>query len=95
MISQVSRLRRLNGNDLMSNLKIEPGPKIGQILDILLGYVLDDPKKNKKEFLEKEASKLSKLTEKELKELSDKSKEEKFEVESKQDQSTKEKYWVK
>jgi hypothetical protein len=42
---------KINGNDLMKILEIKPGPKIGWILDVVLGYVLDDPKKNTKEFL--------------------------------------------
>ena len=79
----------------MKTLNIKPGPRIGQILDVLLGYVLDDPKKNTKKFLEQEVAKLGKLSDKELRELSGKSKEEKFEVVSKQDEITKSKYWVK
>jgi poly(A) polymerase/tRNA nucleotidyltransferase (CCA-adding enzyme) len=89
-----AKMLKINGNDLMKILEIKPGPKIGQILDVLLGYVLDDPKKNAKEFLEKEALKLSKLSDKELKTLAEKSKEEKSEIETKQDKMTKEKYWV-
>ena len=85
---------KINGNDLMSVLKIKPGPKIGQILDILLGYVLDDPKKNTKEFLEGEALKLSEMTDFDLQKLSEKSQEEKSEVVVKQDKMTKQKYWV-
>ena len=61
-----AKMLEINGNDLMSILNIKPGPKIGQILDILLGYVLDNPKKNEKEFLGKEALKLSNLSDKEL-----------------------------
>jgi poly(A) polymerase/tRNA nucleotidyltransferase (CCA-adding enzyme) len=90
-----AKMLKINGNDLMKILDIKPGPKIGQILDILLGYVLDDPKNNTKEFLEMEAEKLSKLSEKELRILAEKSKEEKSEVETKQDKLTKQKYWVK
>jgi len=89
-----AKMLKINGNDLMLVLKIKPGPKIGQILDVLLGYVLDDPKKNTKEFLEKEALKLGKLPDKELEELAEKSEEEKTEVEVKQDKMTKNKYWV-
>ena len=86
---------KVNGKDIMDILKIEPGPQIGQILDVLLGYVLDDPKKNKKEILEKEVEELGKLSDKELKSLAEKSKEEKEIVETKQDKMTKQKYWVK
>ena len=84
----------VSGNDVMNTLKIKPGPKIGQILDILLGYVLDDPQKNKKELLKKEIEKLGKLDDKKIKSLAEKSKEEKLEVATKEDQMTKQKYWV-
>ena len=90
-----AKMLKINGNDLMSVLGIKPGPRIGQILDILLGYVLDDPKKNTKEFLEAEAVKLGKLSDKDLQVLAIKSEEEKSEVETKQDEETKQKYWVK
>ena len=89
------KMLKINGNDLMKILKIEPGPKIGQILDILLGYVLDDPKKNTKEFLQKKSEELSKLSEKELQKLAEKSKEEKSEVQIEEDKLVKSKYWVK
>ncbi len=88
------KMLKVSGNDIINILKIEPGPKIGQILDILLGYVLDNPKKNEKEILEKEIEKLGKLEDKKLKSLSEKSKEEKTEIEIKTDQMTKKKYWV-
>jgi len=89
-----AKMLKINGSDLMHILNEKPGPKIGQILDILLGYVLDDPKKNDKLFLQKEAEKLGKLEEKKLKTLAEKSKQEKTEVETKTDQMTKQKYWV-
>jgi len=89
-----AKMLKINGNDIMQLLKIEPGPKIGFILDILLGYVLDDPKKNDKEFLAKEAGKLGKLDDNKLKEIAEKSKDEKSEVEMKRDEMTKQKYWV-
>ncbi len=89
-----AKMLKLNGEDVMKILEIKPGPKVGQILDILLGYVLDDPKKNTKQFLEKEVAKLGKLSDKELKSLAEKSKQEKQEIEIKNDQMTKQKYWV-
>jgi poly(A) polymerase/tRNA nucleotidyltransferase (CCA-adding enzyme) len=89
-----AKMLKINGNDLMKTLDIKPGPRIGQILDILLGCVLDDPKKNDKEFLEKEVVKLGKLGDKDLQKLAEKSKEEKSEVEVKKDKMTKQKYWV-
>lgn len=89
-----TKMLKVKGNDVMEILKIKPGPKIGQILDILLGYALDDPKKNEKVFLQKEIEKLGKLDDRELKSLAEKSKEEKIKMETKKDEMTKSKYWV-
>ncbi len=89
-----AKMLKINGDEIIKLLEIKPGPKIGQILDILLGSVMDDPKKNKKDFLEKETTKLGKLNDKELKDLAEKSKEEIMKTETKKDQMTKQKYWV-
>ncbi len=89
----VTRLK-VNGEDVMKILKIKPGPKIGQLLDILLGYVLIEPSKNKKDFLEKEMNKLGKISENELKALAEKARKERMEIVMKQDEMTKKKYWV-
>ena len=89
-----AKMLEINGNDLMKVLGVKPGPRIGQVLDILLGYVLDDPKKNTKEFLEREAVKLGDLSDFDLQKLAEKSKEEKSEIEAKHDKMTKSKYWV-
>jgi poly(A) polymerase/tRNA nucleotidyltransferase (CCA-adding enzyme) len=88
------KMLKVNGNDVMKILEIPPGPKVGQILDVLLGYVLEDPKKNEKEFLEKEIKKLGKLSEEELKELAQRAKKEREKIEMKRDEMTKKKYWV-
>lgn len=89
-----AKMLKINGGDIMKTLSILPGPKVGQILDVLLGYVLEDPKKNKKDLLEKEIIKLGKLNEKELSVLSQKAEKERESVEIKKDKMTKEKYWV-
>jgi len=100
VIEKVSRdpvsvkMLKVNGNDVMEILKIQPGPRVGQILDVLLGYVLSEPKKNNKEFLEKEIKKLGKLSEKELSSLSQKARKEREKLEMKRDEMTKKKYWV-
>lgn len=85
---------RVSGEDVMRILGIKPGPKVGQALDILLGYVLSDPRRNKKEFLEKEILKLGKLGESELKKMAEKARKERENLEIKEDKMTKEKYWV-
>ena len=89
------KMLKVNGKDAMDLLKIESGPRIGQMLDTLLGYVLDDPKKNTKEFLEAEVLKLGKLDDAELSELAEESKEDKTEAQAKEDEAVKGKYWVK
>jgi len=85
---------KVSGENVMNILKIKPGAKIGQILDILLDYVLTDPKKNTKDFLEGEIKKLGSLDDKELNLLAQKARKERDNIEIKQDQMTKKKYWV-
>jgi poly(A) polymerase/tRNA nucleotidyltransferase (CCA-adding enzyme) len=100
MIEKVSRdpisvkMLKVDGNDVMEILKIKPGPKVGQILYILLEEVIEDPKKNEKEFLKKEIERLGKLEDKELAKLAKKAKEKIEEIEQKRDEMTKRKYWV-
>jgi poly(A) polymerase/tRNA nucleotidyltransferase (CCA-adding enzyme) len=88
------KMLKVNGNDVMKALAIQPGPKVGQILDILLGYVLEDPKKNEREFLLKEIKNLGKLSDEKLKEMAKKSRKEREKIEQKRDEMTKRKYWV-
>jgi len=85
---------KTDGGDVMRILNIQPGPEVGQILDILLGYVLEEPEKNDKEFLGKEIRKLGGLPEEKLKDLAEKSKKEREKLEMKRDEMTKQKYWV-
>jgi poly(A) polymerase/tRNA nucleotidyltransferase (CCA-adding enzyme) len=54
-----------------------PGPRIGWILHALLEEVLDDPKKNTSEYLEKRSQDLRKLPENKLRELGEEGKERK------------------
>lgn len=84
----------VNGDDIMQVLKIKPGQKIGQILSIILSYVLSDPKKNDRSFLIKEIERLGALSDTELTKLAKSAKTEVEQVETKQDQMTKAKYWV-
>ena len=52
---------KLNGDDLIKELKLEPGPRLGALIDALFEEVLDDPKKNEKEKLLNRATELNKL----------------------------------
>lgn len=89
------KMLKVNGKDVMDVLGSEPGPRVGQILDILLGYVLDDPKKNTKKFLTGEVEKLGKLPATELETMAAASKEDKTEAQTQEDEKIKSKYWVK
>lgn len=60
------KMLKVNGEDLMSFLKLDPGPKIGALLDVLLAKVIDNPEKNNKDELLKIALKLNKLNLEEL-----------------------------
>ncbi len=82
----------IDGNDLMKELKLKPGPVLGAILDVLLSEVLDDPGKNKKEILLARAKELSKENLPKLREMAVEKIEERKEEE---DKEIKAKYWVK
>lgn len=58
---------KIDGGEIMDILKIKPGPKIGWILHALLEEVIDDPRKNVKEYLATRIKELNEIPEKELK----------------------------
>ncbi len=62
-----AKMLKVNGEDVMKELETKPGPKIGLILNSLLAEVLDDPEKNKKEYLKKRIHELDKKSPEELK----------------------------
>ncbi|MEK7564578.1 MAG: HD domain-containing protein [Patescibacteria group bacterium] len=75
---------KINGEYLMKELQINPGPRMGWILNALLEEVLDDPTKNTVENLSEITLSLNKLNDKELKALGDSAKEKKEELEEKE-----------
>ncbi len=85
------KMLKINGDDLMKTLGLEPGPKIGAILDVLLSEVIEDPTLNEKEYLEKRSKDLSQL---ELAELRDKAKEVIEEKRSAEDKDLKKEFYV-
>ncbi|MBS3902899.1 MAG: HDIG domain-containing protein [Anaplasmataceae bacterium] len=89
------KMLKINGEDVMRILSLKPGPKVGFILNILLEEVLDDPKRNMSEYLEKRAVELNKEDEKQLSEIARKAKEKKEEFESGVEEEMKKKYYVK
>lgn len=84
----------LNGNDILKILKINPGPKVGMILNILLEDVLDEPQKNNKDWLEKRVKDLGKLSLEKLKQLSEKAKEKYKNLLEEEEKKIKRKYKV-
>jgi len=89
------KMLKVDGNDVMEILKIPAGPKVGQILAILLDEVIDEPSKNTKENLESKIKNLGKLTDKKLMESAKKAGERKDEFESGIEEEMKKKYYVK
>ena len=79
----------------MEVAKIEPSPKVGNILHALLEEVLEDPKLNTETYLEKKAIELAALPEKELTKIGEKAKEKKDEIEEKKIEKIRGKYHVK
>ena len=86
-----AKMLKLDGNNLIEILKIEPSPKLGLLIEALLAETLENPKLNTKEKLTQRAKILNKLSDKELKEKVKIVEERKEEV----DEKIKEKYWVK
>lgn len=60
-----------DGHHLMDRFHVQPGPRIGWILNALLEEVLEDPKRNTKEYLDARTAELTILSDEELKELGD------------------------
>lgn len=89
------KMLKVNGDDIMELLGIEPGLKVGQILAILLDEVLDEPKRNTKKYLKSKAEELGKLQDEELGKLTKKAREKEQEFERAVDEEVKEKYWVR
>jgi len=63
------KMLQINGTELMEILAIKPGPRVGLILNALLGEVLENPEKNDKELLTARMKELNKLSDEELKQL--------------------------
>jgi len=88
------KLIKMNGTELMEILKIQPGPKVGQILSVLLEEVLDNPELNEKEILTQRVQELNKLAEKELQKLAGQAKVSAREEQERIDGEIKKKFFV-
>jgi len=72
---------KIDGEYMMQELKIKPGPRMGWMLHALLEEVLDDPKKNTVEHLSELVEGLEKLPDGALQALGERGKEKKEELE--------------
>jgi len=88
------KMLKINGNDIMEILKIKPGPKIGFLLNILLEEMLDEPEKNKKEYLEKRVKELGQFSERELKKMNETAKAKYKNILEEEEKKIKQKYRV-
>lgn len=86
------KMLKIDGTGLMELLKLDPGPKIGAILEVLLSEVIEDPLLNTKEYLEDRSVELNKL---DLKELRERAKEKIEEKKTEEDEVLKKGHWVK
>jgi poly(A) polymerase/tRNA nucleotidyltransferase (CCA-adding enzyme) len=82
---------KVKGDDIMKILNITPGPKIGAILDVLLGEVIEDPELNTEVWLEKRVKELNEFN---LDELRLKAKEVIAEKREEEDKAIKRQYKV-
>ncbi|MFA5420423.1 MAG: HD domain-containing protein [Patescibacteria group bacterium] len=62
------KMLKVNGDMMISDLKMSPGPKMGAILDVLLAEVLESPELNEKDILVSKVKELDKLNLEELRE---------------------------
>jgi poly(A) polymerase/tRNA nucleotidyltransferase (CCA-adding enzyme) len=100
MIDKVKRdplspkMLKISGDDVMQELGLAAGPRIGWILAALLEEVLDDPKKNSRDALMEQMKKLNKLTDEKLKLLAESSRNKKDELEGEAETEIKKKHHV-
>ncbi len=64
----------IDGTTLMNELHMKPGPRMGWMLHALLEEVLDDPKKNTRDYLDTRVGELEKLPDKDLRALGEEAK---------------------
>ena len=90
-----AKMLKVSGKDVMEILNVLPGPRVGQILNILLDEIIENPEKNAPENLELRIKDLGKLSDAELERSAKQAKERKEEFESGLEEGMKKKYYVK
>lgn len=101
MIEKVSKdpisigMLAVDGNDIMKDLGIQPGPRLGLILKALLEDVLEDPELNNKEYLLNRAKEINELKDDKLRELANAGQEKLKDLRREEERKMKRKYRVK
>ncbi|MBI5420971.1 MAG: HD domain-containing protein [Parcubacteria group bacterium] len=90
-----AKMLKINGEGIMHELGIEPGPKVGAILAVLLEDVIENPELNTEEVLLKRVKELGILEEKELIEFAKKAKASAMQAQERIDGEILEKHFVK
>lgn len=85
---------KVDGAKIMALINEKPSPRVGYILHALLEEVLDDPKKNTNEYLEKRVGELAKMDPNELEKIGKEGKERKEEAEAEEVGELRKKYHV-
>jgi hypothetical protein len=85
---------KVSGDDVMRELDLPPGPRIGWLLAALLEEVLDEPSLNERDELILRVKKLNKLTDAQLRLLAENAKSKKDELEGEADEEMKKKHHV-
>ncbi|MCX8015815.1 MAG: CCA tRNA nucleotidyltransferase [Patescibacteria group bacterium] len=88
------KMLEVKGNDVMEILNIPPSPKVGWVLNILLEEVLEDPQKNKRDYLLKRIEELKEKDEGELQKMAEEAKRRIEAIEEDVDQQIRKKYNV-
>ena len=89
------KMLKINGDEVMKILAIQPGPKVGHILEALLQEVIDEPVLNTYENLERRIKNLGKLADEELVKIAEESESKVEMVEDERISEIKAKYYVK
>lgn len=88
------KMLKVDGQDVIKEADIQPGPKVGHILSILLEEVLDDPSINTREILVERVKNLAQLEEKQLAEMAKFAKKSADEAQQRIEEEIKKKYFV-
>jgi len=89
------KMLKIDGKRIMAINNIQPGPKVGMILNALMEEVLDNPDLNTSEYLENKSTELFYKSDNELKALADMGKNKKEELEEKEIEKIRDRHSVK